>query len=156
MASMEEEKIPTSAPDHDRDTFGMPIEAEYVKTDGTIGKVDIRELRTEKKAARTIDVGSGADGRVVREVPAEIEIDGEITIGTKEILMRGEESGQRVVLPSELPEITLDTQKDGYMYNGEELVATPPEIPKEPPQGALPPKGISKIGAPNVKFKDKK
>lgn len=142
MASLEEEKIPTNVPDHDRDLFGMPIQADYTRTDGTVGKVDIRELRGEKRSARTIDVGSGADNREVREVPAEIEVDGQLIIGTKEILMRGEGTGKEVVLPNELPEI--------------DLVATPPQVPKEPPQAPLPPKGINKMGAPNVKFKDRK
>src|SRR5689334_12874920 len=44
VASMEEEKIATDTPDHDRNLFDMPIQADYVKLDGTIGKVDIREL----------------------------------------------------------------------------------------------------------------
>lgn len=156
MASLEEEKIPTNAPDRDRDLFGMPIEADYTRPDGTIGKVDIRELRDSKRAAKTIDVGSAAENRVAKEVPAEIEIDGERVIGTKEILMTGGEAGQKVVLPTELPEITLDPLTDGYMYNGEEVVATPPEVKKEPPAGPLPPKGVGKFGAPNVKFKERK
>lgn len=142
VASLEEEKISTDTPDKDRNLFGMPIEADYTRLDGTIGKVDIRELRGEKRSARAIDVGSGADNTEPRLVPAEIEVDGQITIGTKEIMMRSDGEGQKVVLPSELPEI--------------DLVATPPEVRTEPPQGPLPPKGISKIGAPNVKFKESK
>lgn len=145
IASLEEEKIPTDTPDRDRDLFGMPIEADYVKPDGTTGKVDIRELRGEKRVAKTIDVGSAADGRLPRDIPAEIEVDGKITIGTKEVLMAAGEGGQEVVLPKDLPEISLD-----------DVVATPPEIPKEPPKGPLPPKGIAKLGAPNVKFKENK
>jgi hypothetical protein len=141
MGSLEEEKIPNDVPDRDRDLFGMKVEADYIKTDGTTGKVDIRELRGEKRSARTIDVGSGADFREVREVPAEIEVNGEIVIGTKEILMTGGTTGEKVVLPSELPEI--------------DLIATPPEVPKEPPKAPLPPKGLGKIGAPGVKFKEK-
>lgn len=156
IASLEEEKIPTDTPDTDRRLFGMPIEQEYVRPDGTIGKVDIRELRGEKRVARTIDVGSGKDGREVREVPAEIETEHGIVIGTKEILMAVGDGGQPITLPSDHPEVTLDTDHDGYMYNGESVVATPPEVPKEPPKSPLLPKGISKIGAPNVKFKDKK
>ena len=156
IASLEEEKIPTDTPDTDRRLFGMPVEAEYVRPDGTIGKVDIRELRDGKRIAKTIDVGSGKDGRVAREVPAEIEVDGEIVIGTKEILMAVGEGGQPIVLPTDLPEITLDPSQDGYMYNGESVVATPPVVPKEPPKTPLPPKGINKIGAPNVKFKESK
>lgn len=138
IASLEEEKIPNDVPDFDRELFGMPIEANYTRPDGTVGKVDIRELRDTKRAAKTIDVGSAAENREPRLVPA--EEDGKIT--TKEILMSGGESGQTVVLPSELPEI--------------DLIATPPSVPKEPPAGPLPPKGISKMGAPNVKFKESK
>lgn len=145
IASLEEEKVRTDTPDKDRHLFGMPIEADYLRPDGTTGKVDIRELRGEKRVARTIDVGSGADNRVAREVPAEIETENGIQYGMKEILMSVGEGGQPVVLPSELPEVTLD-----------DLVATPPEVLKEPAQGPLPPKGISKIGAPNVKFKGSK
>lgn len=156
IASLEEEKIPTDAPDRDRNTFNMPIEADYTRLDGTVGKVDIRELRGEKKSARSIDVGSGADNTEPRLVPAEIEIEGKIVIGTKEIMMRSDGLGQDVVLPAELPEITLDPAKDGYMYNGEDVVATPPEVPKEPPKAPLPPKGLGKMGAPNVKFKESK
>lgn len=145
IASMEEEKIPTNAPDLDRNTFGMPIEAEYVRPDGTTGKVDIRELRGEKRVAKTIDVGQAADGRVPRDIPAEIEVDGQIVIGTKEILMTGGEGGQKVTLPKDLPEVSLDN-----------LVATPPEPPKQPLEVPLPPKGVGHLGKPNVKFKESK
>jgi hypothetical protein len=145
IASLEEEKIPTNAPDLDRNSFGMPIEAEYVRPDGTTGKVDIRELRGDKRVAKTIDVGQGADGRVPRDIPAEIEVDGKIVIGTKEVLMTGGDGGQQVVLPKDLPEISLDN-----------LVATPPEPPKKPLEVPLPPKGVGSLGKPNVKFKESK
>ncbi len=145
IASLEEEKIATDQPDVDRGLFGMPIEADYVKPDGTTGKVDIRELRGEKRVAKTVDVGSAADGRVPRDVPAEIEVEGKIVIGTKEILMTGGETGNEIVLPKDLPEISLD-----------DLVATPPDPPREPLQTPLPPKGIARLGAPNVKFKETK
>lgn len=141
IASLEEEKIRTDIPDRDRDTFGLPIEAEFMRPDGTTGKVDIKELRLQKRAARTIDVGSGADNREVRRVPS--EEDGKIT--TKEILMSAGEGGQEVVLPSQLPEITLD-----------DIVASPPEPPRKPQEVPLSPKGVGKFGAPNVKFKESK
>lgn len=145
VASLEEEKIPVDTPDTDRSLFGMPIEAEYVRPDGTTGKVDIRELRGEKRIAKTIDVGSAADGRLPRDIPAEIEVEGKIIIGTKEILMTGGEGGLEAVLPKDLPEISLD-----------EVVATPPDPPREPPKASLPPKGVGKFGAPSVKFKESK
>lgn len=148
ISSLEDEKIPIDTPDKDRRIFGLPIEADYTRPDGTIGKVDIRELHGQKERARiakTVDVGSGMAGREFRNVPAEIEVNGRTIIGTKEILMKGGEDGQEVILPSDLPEITLN-----------DLIATPPVIPKEPPKTPLPPKGIGNLGRPNVKFKDSK
>lgn len=84
VASLEEEKIPTAVPDKDRNSFGLPIEAEYVKPDGTVGKVDIRELKGEKRAARSVDVGRArVEGQEVSQ-------------------------GEPIKLPSELPEVTFD------------------------------------------------
>jgi len=120
ICSLEEEKISTPIPDKIRQDFGLPVQAEYLKPDGTVGKVDISELRpTERRSARTVDVGRA------RVEGAEVS------------------QGVPIVLPSELPEISLD-----------DLVATPPEIPKEPPTTPLPPKGsMAQVTRPNVKFK---
>jgi len=118
IQSLEEEKISTPVPDKDRQQFGMPVEAEYLRPDGTVGKVDINELKpVEKRAARTVDVGR-----------ARVE---EVSIGAP------------VILPSQLPEISLD-----------DIIATPPEVPKEPPVKPLPDKGsMAQLTKPNVKFK---
>jgi hypothetical protein len=120
VGSLEEEKLSTPVPDKTRQEFGLPVEAEYIKPDGTTGKVDINDLKpTERRAARTVDVGSAR--------------------------VQGEEvsQGVPVVLPSELPEISLD-----------DLVATPPEVPKDIPAKPLPPKGsMTQVTRPNVKFK---
>lgn len=137
IASLEEEKIPTDTPDTDREAFNMPVEAEMIRKDGTTTKVDVRELR---RAARSVDVGSGAEARQPRAVPS----DEDGVIGTKEILMAVGDGGQPIVLPSELPEVTLD------------IVATPPEPPKKPLDTPLPPKGVGQFGKPNVKFKSTK
>jgi hypothetical protein len=120
IQSLEEEKLSTPAPDKDRQQFGMPVEAEYLRPDGTVGKVDINELKPiEKRSARTVDVGSAK--------------------------VQGSEVSQGipVVLPSQLPEISLD-----------DIIATPPEVPKEPPVKPLPDKGsMAQVTKPNVKFK---
>lgn len=138
IASLEEEKIPTDTPDVDREAFNMPVEAEVVRKDGTTAKVDIRELRGERRAARSIDVGSGAPDREARLVPS----DEDGVIGTKEILMTVGDGGQPIVLPSQLPKVTLD-----------DVVATPPPPPQKPAEAPLPPKGVGQFGKPNVKFK---
>src|SRR5262245_59477679 len=97
LKSLEEEKIPNATPDRDRQSFGLPVEAEYMRPDGTVGKVDINELKGERRAARTVDVGRAAvEGASVTQ-------------------------GEPVVLPSELPEVSLD-----------DLIAEPPPPPKEP------------------------
>lgn len=150
VRSMEEEKITNPVPDRDREKFGLKVEAEFLRPDGTTGKIDVTELRRQRRAAKTIDVGSGADNRLPIQVPT----DENGIIETREILAGGGEIGNEIVLPSELPEISLDTQKDGYMYNGEDLVATPPEIPKEPPAVPLPPPGgMNRVARPRVAIK---
>lgn len=137
IKSLEEEKISTSVPDKDRQQFNLPIEAEYIKPDGTTGKVDITELKpTEKRAARTVDVGSGASNKQVRWIQDGSDLG-------KKVEVSGGQQGDVIITPSELPEITLD-----------DLVATPPEIPKEPPTNPLPPKGsMAQVTKPGVKFK---
>jgi len=85
VKSLEEEKISNPTPDRDRQQFGLPVEAEYIRPDGTVGKVDINELRPqEKRAARSVDVGRART---------------EATSVTQ---------GAPIVLPSELPEVTFD------------------------------------------------
>lgn len=85
VSSLEEEKIPTSIPDKDRQSFGLKVEAEFLKPDGTTGKVDLNELRpSERRAARSVDVGKG---RVQGQ---------EVT------------TGEEIKLPSEVPEVSLD------------------------------------------------
>lgn len=138
IRSLEEEKIPTNIPDKDRQSFNLPVEAEYLKPDGTVGRVDINELKVEKRAARSVDVGRAAENRVSIQVPT--DENGEI--GTKEIMVASGESGQTILTPKDLPEVSLD-----------DLVATPPPPPEKPIETALPEKGINKIGRPNVKFK---
>jgi hypothetical protein len=119
VGSLDEEKIPTSIPDKDRQSFGLPVEAEFLRPDGTIGKVNIDELKGEKKAARTVDVGR-----------ARVQ---DVTLG------------DTIKLPSELPEVTFDDT---------DLVASPPEISKEPIKTPLPPtNSMYKSKRPDVKFK---
>jgi hypothetical protein len=85
ISSLEEEKIPNSIPDKDRQSFGLKVEAEFLKPDGTTGKVDLNELKPpERRAARSVDVGRG---RIVGQ---------EVTVG------------EEIKLPSELPEVSLD------------------------------------------------
>jgi hypothetical protein len=139
LKSLEEEKIPTTVPDKTRQQFGLPVEAEYLRPDGTIGKVDLNELKGEKRVARTVDVGSGADNRVAKNIPS----DEGGKIGTTEILMTGGEVGNLVVTPDQLPEI--------------DLIATPPDVPKEASSVPLPPpNSMSRTTRPNVKFKGEK
>lgn len=79
IRSMEEEKIPHGVPDRDRERFGMPVLAEYIRPDGTTGLVDIKEL---KRAARTVDVGPARTFDVTQ--------------------------GEPIVTPAELPPVTFD------------------------------------------------
>lgn len=139
MASLEEEKIPNAQPDSDRTNFGIPVKADYLKADGTIGQVDVTELRRERRAARVVDVGSGANNREVRELPT---YDDKGLIATEEVLMVGAENGQVIVTPAELPEITLD-----------DVIATPPQLTTPPLEVPMEPKGVGTYGRPNAKFK---
>lgn len=79
IRSEEEEKIPSGIPDRDRERFGMPVLAEYIRPDGTTGLVDIKEL---KRAARTVDVGPARTFDVTH--------------------------GEPIVTPAELPPVTFD------------------------------------------------
>lgn len=147
LRSLEEEKIQNQVPDRDRQTFKLPVTAEYIKPDGTTGKVDLNELKAEKverRAARVIDVGRGAENRVIRNLPAEIEQeDGSIVIGTKEVPMVAGQHGDKIVTPNELPEISLD-----------DILAEPPLVTMAPPDKPLPePGSMAKINRPDVKFK---
>lgn len=82
VRTLEEEKIPNSTPDNDRKKFGLPVEAEFLRPDGTVGKVDLSDLKPqERRAARTVDVGRARVTDVVQ--------------------------GEEVKLPSELPEVTF-------------------------------------------------
>lgn len=139
VKSMEEEKISNAVPDRDRESFGLKVQTEFLRPDGTTGKIDVTELRRERRAARTIDVGSGADNRMPIHVPT----DENGIIETREILAGGGEQGNEIILPSELPEISLD-----------DIIATPPEIPKEPPPTPLPPPGgMHRVARPKVTVK---
>lgn len=139
IKSLEEEKISSAVPDRDRESFGLKVEAEFLRPDGTTGKVDVAELRRERRAARTVDVGSGAQNRIPIRVPT----DERGIIETKEVLVTGGEQGNLIVTPAELPEISLD-----------ELVATPPMVPMEPLAAPLPPPGgMNRVARPNAKLK---
>ena len=142
LSSIEDEKIPQNTPDKDRQKFSLPVTADFLKPDGTVGKVDIEELRpSEKRAARTVDVGRGAEGRVAKPLSTQGE-NGLLT--TVDVLMTGGEVGQEVILPNDprLPEVTLD------------VVASPPIVEKAPPTVPLPPpKSMAGNSRPNVKFK---
>jgi hypothetical protein len=120
IKSLEEEKLSTPIPDKTRREFGLPVEAEYIRPDGTVGRIDINELAPqEKRAARTVDVGRART---------------EDTVSSQ---------GSTITLPSQLPEVTLD-----------DLIATPPDIPKELPTTPLPSKGsMAQVTKPNVKFR---
>lgn len=146
ISSLEEEKIPSGIPDKTRQEFGLPVTTEVLKPDGSTEKVSLEELKGERRAARTVDVGSGAIDRMPVQVPAdEIKEDGSIVITSKEILAAGGEQGEVIVTPKELPPITLE----------EDLIATPPPPPpKEPLKEPLaPPNSMNKIKRPDVKFK---
>jgi hypothetical protein len=142
--SVEEEKIPSNIPDKDRQKFNLPVTAEFLKPDGTVGKVDINELRSdpkERRVARRVDVGSGAPHREAKLIPSYDENGVPTNV---EVMVGGGEVGELVVTPDQLPEVSLD-----------DLVGTPP-VPPElvPPTNSLPPpNSMSKISRPNVKFK---
>lgn len=146
ISSMDEEKIPTSIPDRDRQKFELPVTAEFLKPDGTVGKVDLNEIKPqERRAARTVDVGSGAEKREARQIPIAPFLDeatGEI-VTTTEVFVAGGQQGDIITLPDPNVEISLD-----------DLMATPPTPEKEPittPTPVVNP--MSKIQRPNVKFK---
>lgn len=144
IKSWEEEKLNNPVPDRDRQAFGLRVEAKFLKPDGTSGTVDITELRRERRAARSVDVGSGAVDRISTILPADKRReDGTLEITTREVLAAAGQAGEVIVLPDQLPEITLD-----------DLVATPPVPPPlEPPATPLPPPGgMSRVSRPKAKL----
>jgi hypothetical protein len=141
ISTLEEERIPSNTPDTLRKQFDLPVTADVVTADGRVEKVNLSKF--ERKAARTADVGSGAVGLEKIEVYGEVEIEGEVVPGLVQKNATGGEVGLDVVLPRDLPEITLD-----------DVVATPPEIEKTPIETPLPAAGgMSKVTRPGVKFK---
>jgi hypothetical protein len=141
ISTLEEERIPSNTPDIIRKQFQLPITADVITPEGQIQKVDISNF--ERKAARTVDVGSGAEGLRKIEVYGEVEVEGEVVPGLVEKQATGGEMGLEVVLPDQLPEVTLD-----------DVVATPPEIDKKPIETPLPPpNSMARATRPNVKFK---
>lgn len=119
IGSKEEERIPTTIPDKRRKEFDLPITAEIAKPNGEVVSVDLRDLQQEKRSARTVDVGSA---RIAGQ---------EVT------------QGEKIVLPSEVPEIAMD-----------ELVAEPPTPPKNLDQKPLPPPGtLANKTQPKARFK---
>jgi len=140
LSSLEDEKIPTQVPDRDRQRFDLPITAEFLKPDGTTGKVDIRDLQPkERKAARTVDVGSGAVDR--RPITVSDQQDNG-AIYTREVMAAPGGEGNVISLPDPSVEISLD-----------DVVATPPSVPQEPISTPLPLSPMSKMSKPNVKFR---
>lgn len=135
VCDMEDEKISTGIPDRDRQKFGIPVYVDVNKPDGTIAKVNLAEVQTgPRKAARSVDVGRAATNQIEIVLPSD---DGPIGIsGSADSVL-----GADIVLPSELPEVTLD-----------ELVATPPPQPPPPPT-ILPPSGGMAKPRPAVKLK---
>jgi hypothetical protein len=145
ISTIEDERIPTDTPDLLRKDFKLPITTDVIGPDGLVKKVDLSNI--ERRAARTADVGSGAVDRKSISVYGEVEevIDGEITKipVMVEKLASGGEEGLEVVLPSQLPEITLD-----------DVVATPPEPPKAELSYPLPPpNSMANKTRPNVKIR---
>lgn len=119
ICSKEEERIPTRIPDKTRKEFDLPITAEIAKPNGEVVAVDLRELQQERRSARTVDVGSA-------RIPGQ-----EVT------------QGEKIVLPSEAPEISMD-----------ELVAEPPTPPKNPDSKPAPPAGtMANKTQPKARFK---
>jgi hypothetical protein len=119
IGSREEERIPTTIPDKRRKEFDLPITAEIAKPNGEVVTVDLRDLQNERRSARTVDVGSA------------------------KILGQEVTQGEKIVLPSEVPEISMD-----------ELVAEPPTLPKNPDQKPLPPPGtMANKTQPKARFK---
>lgn len=137
IGSLEEEKIPTSIPDKDRKSFDLPIQVDHIKPDGTVGKIDIRDLKGEKRAARTVDVGSGATERQV------IRVHGDNPDNLRRVEASLIGKGELIITPDQL-EISLD-----------DIVATPPPPPpKEPLKEPLAhPNAMNRVKRPDVKFK---
>lgn len=135
VCDMEDEKISTSVPDRDRQKFGMPVFVDVNKPDGTVAKVNLAEVQsTPKRAARSVDVGRAATNQIEIILPTD---NGPIGIsGSADSVL-----GADIVLPSELPEVSLDN-----------LVATPPPPPPMPPVVTPPSGGMSKP-RPAVKLK---
>lgn len=135
ICDMEEEKIADGTPDRDRQKFGIPVYVDVNKPDGTIAKVNLAEVQSApRKAARSVDVGRAALNQIEILLPSD---DGLVGIsGSADSVL-----GADIVLPSELPEVTLD-----------ELVATPPPLPMEAPV-VLPPTGGMAKPRPAVKLK---
>lgn len=136
VCDMEDEKISTGVPDRDRQKFGIPVFVDVNKPDGTIAKVNLAEVQSgPKKAARSVDVGRAATNQIEIILPTD---NGPIGIsGSADSVL-----GADIVLPSELPEVTLD-----------EIVAKPPPLPMPPPVVAPPIGGMQKTSRPAVKLK---
>lgn len=133
IGSIEDEKIPTSIPDKDREKFNLPINIEHINSNGDSVKTDLRTLRksdeTPKIAARSVDVGSAAIDKV--EVGKTIEVTQSVD---------GTPASSIGNIKIELPI--------------EELLPTPPNYSKAPLTTPLPDSGsMNKNSKPNVKFK---
>lgn len=120
--SMEDERLSTDRPDEVREQFDLPIKIETMNPEGEVKSVDLKTLQQKdsgpKRAARTVDVG-----------PAKTNSEAKV--------------GEPVVLPSELPEVTLDL--------------VPPEPEKPIPTGPAPePGGMAKTSKPNARWSKRK
>lgn len=79
----------------------------------------------------------------IRELQGERRAARTVDVGRARIEEQSVKIGEEIKLPSELPEVTFD-----------DLVATPPEPPIEQPKTPLPPpKSMSQVKRPDVKFK---
>lgn len=127
VCDMEEEKIPENVPDRDRQKFGIPVYVDVNKPDGTVAKVNLAEVQSgPRRAARSVDVGRAALNQIEILLPTD---DGQVGIsGSADAVL-----GAEIVLPSQLPEVSLD-----------ELVATPPPLPSTAPVVTPPSGGMSK------------
>jgi hypothetical protein len=161
LSEAEDERLSTNAPDDLRVKSGIPVEAEYIRPDGQIGKVridDIKPVEPPKRAARTVEVGRGVTSGLTRDMKVdEVKLkDGSDNILTTNVQLREEEF---ITLPSELPEISLDSPDipsglERFQIPESDLLPEPPIVETAPSPIPPPmPGGISRTSIPKAKPK---
>lgn len=129
---LEDETLSTDQPDRVRQDLGLPIELEFIKPNGEVGKTTLEEIEAKqpKRAARSVEVGRGIEGGTQVEIREDNE-------NTFPVLANARVSTEIV---TELPEVSLDLDIP--------IVEAPP-----PP---APPGGLGQSSKPKSYYKGRK